>query len=295
MSVNYKSCNVLVTGGAGFVGSNLIKRLLTLGCKDITSLDDYSSGRSENHHPDVTYIEGSTLDIIDHVKKDYDYIFHFGEYSRVEQSYNNIDQVIKSNTLGTAAVIAYWMKTNAKLIYSGSSTKFIVGESEKEQSPYSITKKKNTELIFELGSLLNQDFAIVYFYNVYGENENSSDDYGTLISKYIKLMRAKKPLTVVRPGTQRRNFTHINDTVDGILLVAEDGYGDDYGIGADQSYTILEVANLFNTQIDLIPERLGNRASAEVKNEKVKTLGWKQKHYLKDYVQQEMGKLKSVE
>ena len=289
-----KNGKIVVTGGAGFIGSNLIKRLLGLGCTNIISLDDYSAGSVLNHHSGVNYHTGSTKNIKDIVSFPADFIFHFGEYSRVESSFMQLNKTIQSNLLGTASVINYWLESNAKLIYSGSSTKYILGEGQNETSPYSITKRKNAEIINSLGTLLQKNYATVYFYNVYGLNENCSEQYGTVISKFLKFKKERLPLPVVKPGTQIRNFTHIDDTIEGILLAAEHGHGDDYGIGAEQAFSILEVAKLFDADIEFIPERLGNRVSAELKTEKIKKLGWKQKHTLNKYIEIEIGKLQSA-
>lgn len=268
---------VLVTGGAGFVGSHLCARLLDEG-HEVTSLDNYFTGTQENEIEGVNYIVGSTIDIQNITFKP-DIIYHLGEYSRVEQSFEDIELVHEYNTNGTFAVLEFARKRKCKLVYAGSSTKF--GDAT---SPYAFTKAKNTELVVNYGTWYNLDYAITYFYNVYGPREIDDGKYATLIAKYKKSMRENKELTVVAPGTQRRNFTHIEDIINALVLIGAEGQGDEYGIGSDESFSVLEVAKLFKGNIVMLPERKGNRMTADVVTNKTKALGWTAKKKLKDYI-----------
>ena len=274
----------LVTGGAGFVGSHLCERLHNSNRYHVYSLDNYFTGTKDNHIPGVTYIEGYTTAIDQLVTVVPDYIYHLGEYSRVEQSFEDIEQVWNFNKEGVFAVLQFCRKTGAKLIYAGSSTKFGDGGLGRSQSPYAWTKASNTELVMNYGKWFNLSYAIVYFYNVYGPREISSGKYATLIALFKEKMKKGAPLTVVAPGTQKRNFTHIDDIIDGLVLVGEQGYGDEFGIGSPEAYTVLEIAALFGGTIEMLPERAGNRMSAEVVTQKTSALGWSPKKSLIEYI-----------
>jgi UDP-glucose 4-epimerase len=273
---------ILIIGGAGFVGSNLCKALSKNNY--VQSLDNYFTGSLKNHYENVDYIKGDSKNIFELINTIPDLIFHLGEYSRVEQSFNDLDKVWEFNTQGTFEVCKFAKQTNAKLIYSGSSTKFQEGSIGKYSSPYAFSKAQNTEFIKAFDSWYELNYAITYFYNVYGSNEIQEGKYATLIGLFTNLKSKKKPLTVVKPGNQRRNFTHVDDIVNGLILVGEFGSGDGYGIGADESYTVSEVAEFFGGEINFLEERKGNRISAKLNVEKTKQIGWKSKKRLIDYI-----------
>lgn len=277
---------VLVTGGAGFVGSHLCERLVKEPNAEVYSLDNYFTGSKENHIENVTYIEGSTSDIESLINFTPEYIYHLGEYSRVEQSFDDIEKVWEFNKQGIFSVLQFCRKTGAKLIYAGSSTKFGDGGLGRSQSPYAWTKASNTELVENYGTWFNIPYAIVYFYNVYGSREISTGKYATLIALFTEKMRKNEPLTVVSPGAQKRNFTHVDDIVDGIVLVGENGYGDEFGIGSPESFSVLDVAKIFNGPVEMLPERKGNRMTADVVTDKTQALGWSPKRKLVDYIEQ---------
>jgi UDP-glucose 4-epimerase len=275
--------DVLVTGGAGFVGSHLCERLVSMGCS-VTSLDNYYTGSTENHVESVRYVEANTMDISDVLSNErFDTIFHLGEYSRVEQSFLDIDTVWEYNIHGTREVLNYALRYNSKLIYAGSSTKFAHSDDYVE-SPYAWTKRTNTELIKNYGLWYSLNYAITYFYNVYGPREIKEGKYATLIAKYKNLKSRNEPLPIVLPGTQRRNFTHVDDIVDGLILVGLNGSGDEYGIGSDESFSIIEVAEMFDSQITFLEPRLGNRMSGDVITDKTKSLGWYPKRKLVNWI-----------
>lgn len=277
--------NVLVTGGAGFIGSHLCEKLAENKSYNIFSLDNYFTGTTDNHVPGVTYINGNTTEIKKHIKFIPDYIYHLGEYSRVEQSFSDIETVWEYNKKGIFSVLQFCRETGSKLIYAGSSTKFGDGGLGRSQSPYGWTKATNTELIENYGAWFNIPYAIVYFYNVYGGREISLGKYATLIGLFKEKMKKNQPLTVVKPGNQRRNFTHIDDIISGLVLVGENGYGDEFGIGSPESFSILEVADLFGGKIEMLPERPGNRMTADIVTEKTEHLGWKSEKKLKQYIE----------
>ena len=264
---------ILVTGGAGFIGSHLVEALLREG-SSVWSLDNYSTGKKENHIEGAIYIEGETKDIATLVNFTPDVIFHLGEYSRVEKSFEDMEMLWNSNKQGTFAVLEFAKKSGAKLIYAGSSTKFGDGGLGRNQSPYAWTKATNTELVINYGNWFSLPFAITYFYNVYGPREISTGPFATVIGIFTEKMREGKKLTVVSPGTQRRNFTHVYDIVRGLVLVGKNGLGDGFGLGAKESYSILEIAAHFGGEIQMLPERRGNRMSASLETDKSEALGW---------------------
>jgi len=281
-----RDSSILVTGGAGFIGSHLCEYLLCKGYKHIVSLDDYSSGTKNNHIDGVTYISGSTSKIFSLIDFIPDVIFHLGEYSRVEQSFEDFDKVCESNHQGTLNVAKFAIKTGAKLIYAGSSTKFSDKNSGRFQTPYGWSKASNSEFIVNLGDWFGLKYAITYFYNVYGDREISSGSYATVIAIYREAMQRNTPLKVVLPGVQVRNFTHVSDIVEGLYLVALYGEGDEYGIGHNREWRIQEVAELFGGEIEHVPERRGNRLSGMLVTQKTRELGWSPKVELEEYVNQ---------
>ncbi|NDW23203.1 NAD-dependent epimerase/dehydratase family protein [Alteromonas hispanica] len=273
---------VLVTGGAGFVGSHLCEQLTH--SYEVYSLDNYFTGSERNHVDKVNYIKGDTAEISELISFVPDLVFHLGEYSRVEQSFEDIELVWEYNKRGTFSVLQFCRKHEVKLVYAGSSTKFGDGGLGKFQSPYGWSKASNTELVECYSEWFGLDYAIVYFYNVYGRREISQGKYATLIALFTEKMRSNLPLTVVSPGTQVRNFTHVDDIVNGLVLVGEKGHGDGFGIGSNEAFTVKEVAELFGGEIEMLPERKGNRMSAEVITEKTRALGWEPTHSLNDYI-----------
>lgn len=280
---------VLVIGGAGFVGSHLCKQLADLNY-DVVSLDNYFTGSSSNHHAGVQYLEGDASDIFNifgFEPLQFNYIFHFGEYARVEQSFDDYKIVMDYNYHSFPKVLEFASHSKAKFIYSGSSTKFSIGEDGKMMSPYAYTKAQNTEFLKAYAEWNDLEYAIVYFYNVYGDGEISDGKYATVIAKFIKEMKnGSTHLPITRPGTQKRNFTHIDDTVDGLIKVMQYGTGDGWGIGNDKAYSMLEVCGMMHALPLMMPEKPGNRMAGEVHNHSLKGLGWKPKIDLKDYIKE---------
>ena len=275
---------ILVTGGAGFVGSHLCERLAQNKNNDIYSLDNYFTGSENNHVENVTYIKGSTKDIAKLVTFAPDMVYHLGEYSRVEQSFGDIEKVWEFNKDGIFAVLEFVRKAGCKILYAGSSTKFGDGGLGRSASPYAWTKATNTELVMNYGAWFNVPFAITYFYNVYGPREIQTGKYATLIALFKEKKKNGEDLTIVSPGTQKRNFTHIDDIIDGLVLVGENGYGDEFGIGSGEAYSIKEIAEMFGGDIEMLPERAGNRMIADVISAKTEALGWTPKRKIKDYI-----------
>lgn len=280
-----KKKKILVTGGAGFVGSHLCEALAQNPMNEVYSLDNYFTGSPHNHVPNVTYITGSTVDIFQLITFKPEMIYHLGEYSRVEQSFGDIEKVLEFNKLGTMNVLEFARHHQSRILYAGSSTKFGDSGENANASPYAWSKSSNTQMVKNYGEWFGLDYVITYFYNVYGEREIQSGQYATLIALFAEKMKQKQALTVVSPGTQKRNFTHIADTVDALLLIGEKGCGDGYGIGNPTAYTILEVAQMFGGKVEILPSRKGNRMVASVESDKTLALGWQPKHSLADYIE----------
>lgn len=275
---------ILVTGGAGFVGSHLCERLSKDENNEVYSLDNYFTGSVENNIENVKYIKGLTKDISSLIDFTPDMIYHLGEYSRVEQSFDDIEKVLEYNKQGTIEVLEFVRKHKCKLLYAGSSTKYGDEGHNANASPYAWSKSSNTQLVKNYGEWFGINYVITYFYNVYGPREIQTGKYATLIALFKEKMKNGENLTVVSPGKQKRNFTHINDTVDALLLIGQKGHGDEYGIGSPHSYTVLEVAQMFVGEIEMLPERKGNRMVATVVSDKTKALGWEPKRKLEEYI-----------
>ena len=274
---------ILVTGGAGFIGSHLCERLAKDGHK-VISLDNYFTGSKKNHIAGVEYREGHTKNIEKYIQEAPDAIYHLGEYSRVEVSLTEPALVWDLNKDGTFGVVEFWRKKKCKLVYAGSSTKFGDGGLGRAQSPYAWAKASNTELVQNYAAWYGLPYATTYFYNVYGPRERPAAEYGTLIETFRRQSRAGENLTIVSPGTQKRNFTHVDDIVDGLVLVGEKGNGDEFGLGAAESYTVLDVAKMFGGTVTMLPERKGNRMDSTLDTTKASALGWIPRRRLVDYI-----------
>ena len=271
---------ILVTGGAGFIGSHLCERLVKDG-HTVVALDNYFTGSRENHVAGVEYREGHTKDIERQIPEQVDIVYHLGEYSRVEKSFEDIERVWDLNQFGTFAVLEFARRRGAKLIYAGSSTKFGDKGLGRDQSPYAWSKASMTDLVKNYGEWFGLKYAITYFYNVYGPRERSND-FGTVVAIFKEQYARGLPRSVVFPGNQARIFTHVDDIVDALVLVGENGSGDGYGIGGEEKLTILELAKLFGDDVVMLPERQGNRMEAAIDSSKTRALGWAPRRSLRD-------------
>ena len=279
---------ILITGGAGFIASNLIKLILNNNSKVfIYSYDNYYSGSRKNHIKSkrVKYIKGDTQKINKNriLKKiNLDHVFHFAEFSRIVPSFDNYDTCIKTNTFGTFEVIKFCLEKKAKLIYSASSS--TIGKN-KFLSPYSWSKYANNELIKNFSKWFGLQYVIVYFYNVYGPNQITKGHMSAVIGIFEKQYLLGIPLTVVKPGTQKRDFTHVEDIANGTYLAAIKSLNSEFHLGSGKNYSIIEVAKMFKSKYKLVSERPGERFYSLSKSNKAKKhLNYRIKNDLKSYI-----------
>ena len=265
-----KKNTIVVTGGAGFVGTNLIKFFLRKTNYKIISLDNYSSGSKKNNikNKRVTYIKNETKNISKILKspKSINSIFHFGEFARIYQSFENMSECISSNLVGSNAVFNYCLKNNIKLIYSATSASLGNKGNDKNLSPYAFTKAQNLELLENLKKWFNFKYEVVYFYNVYGPNQITKGKMATVIGIFEDHYKAKKPLPVVMPGNQTRRFTHIHDTIEICYKSWKKNKCRHYSIASHKSYSIIEVAKMFSSKIKYFPKRPGERYASALTN-----------------------------
>ena len=282
---------IIVTGGAGFIGSNLISYLLKKTKFKIVSLDNYSTGSKKNHlyNKRIIYLKCHTKNIskkLNKYKKKIHSLFHFGEFARIYQSFLKMNECINSNSIGSNAVFNFCFQNKIKLIYSATSASIGNKGKDKNLSPYAFTKAKNLEILENYKKWFNFKYEIIYFYNVYGPNQISSGSMATVIGIFEDQYKKKNPLTVVKPGTQSRRFTHVRDTVVACYYAWRQNKCRHYSISNKKSYSIIQVAKMFKTKIKYLPSRPGERyasalTSMNLSNKVYKLFG---KIKLKDYL-----------
>ena len=285
-----KKNSVVITGGAGFVGSNLISYLLKKTKYNLISIDNYSSGFKKNQlkNKRINYVSANTKDIYKIIKKPekIQAVFHFGEFARIYQSFLNMNECIDSNTVGTHSVFNFCLKNKIKLIYSATSASLGNRGNDRNLSPYAFTKAKNLELLENLKKWFNFKFEVIYFYNVYGPKQISKGKMSTVIGIFEEAYKNKKPLPVVKPGSQTRRFTHIDDTVRICYLAWKKNLSRHYSISSKKSYSINEVANMFKSKVRYLKKRPGERYASALTNMNLSNKVYKYfgKINLKDYV-----------
>jgi UDP-glucose 4-epimerase len=288
--------NILVTGGCGFIGSNLIKQLLKeyKEVEKVVVLDNMFTGKEENKvdHKKVIYIESPTWDI-DKFFSDkeglFDTVFHFGEYSRIVKSFNDSKYVMKTNLHGTTCILEKCRKWKAKLIYSASSSKFGNDGKDENLSPYAWVKSKMVELIKNYNKWYDLQYEICYFFNVYGPKQIMKGDYSTVIGIFERQYKNNEPLSVVEPGTQSRDFTHVYDVVEGVIKSVNMNMNREWMLRSGINHKIIDVAKMFSENIIMLPERKGERfTSKEFYDDTEEVLGWSPKHKLEEYIKNKL-------
>jgi UDP-glucose 4-epimerase len=288
---------LVVTGGAGFVGSHLIEQLIKYKKYNIISLDDYSSGSVNNHikNSRIKYLKGHTKNI-SAILKNYQNkihtIFHFGEFSRIFQSFKKANECFNSNIQGSAQLFNFALERKIKIIYSATSASLGNTGRDMNLSPYAFTKAKNLELLENLKEWFNFKYDIIYFYNVYGPRQICKGDMATVVGIFEEQFKNKKPLSVVRPGSQTRRFTHVYDTVDACMVAWKENKNKHYSVAGNKSYSITELAKLFKSKIEYLPKRKGERFSSALTrmnlNNKITKL--EAKIRIKDYIRDLLNK-----
>lgn len=299
--------SVVVTGGLGFIGSHLVDRLIAEGyfvhvvdnmlTSSGSDLDELKKAFIEHENFEFWYADAQELNQLLGPESTIECVFHLGEYSRVNQSNEPGEdlKVFENNTWDIASVIAFCQFNQCKLIYAGSSTKFHTDSDDSyEPTPYEVSKKQNSELVHYWCERLKIPYAIPYFYNVYGPRERAEGSYGTVIAKFIQAYKNNQPFPIVKPGSQRRNFTHVNDIINGLMLLMDQKIiGDEYCIGSDTSFALLDLAKLIdsNHPIEWLPKRAGDRTGANLDTTEMKRLGWREQYSLPVYLHRITGEL----
>ena len=292
---------LVVTGGAGFIGSNLIEELSKFSKFRIISLDNYSSGTKKNHinHSRVKYLKGNTKasnKVLKKYSKNINAIFHFGEFARIFQSFKKFDECCDSNITGTYELFKFALKNKIRIIYSATSSNLGNQGKDMNLSPYAFTKAKNLELLENFKKWFNFKYEVIYFYNVYGPGQICKGDMATVVGIFEECFLNKKLLPIVKPGSQTRRFTHVKDTIKGCITAWKRNKNAHYSIASDKSYSITQLAKMFSTKIKYLPERPGERflSALILKNLNNKIIRLKAKIKLKDYIRDFLIKNKTV-
>ena len=287
---------IVVTGGAGFIGSNLIKYFIKKTNFKIISLDNYSTGTKKNHinHKNVKYINGENINISKILKRytnNIKVIFHFGEFSRIYQSFLNSNECLNYNIKHSFEVINFAKDNKIKIIYSATSSNLGNNGRDQNSSPYAWTKSKNIELIKNYSKWFGLKYELMFFYNVYGPGQINDGKMATIIGIFETQYKSKKPLTIVKPGSQIRDFTHIDDIIEGCYLAMIKGKNNEYMLSSGKKYSILQIARIFNFKHRFIPSRPGDRSDSTILNNNAKTmLGFKAKKNIKTYIKEFINK-----
>lgn len=276
--------NILVTGGAGFIGSYLCSELVKRGHK-VTCLDNFSSNINFEEISSVKYIKGSTSSYSNFPDDTIDLVYHLGEYSRIESSFYQPNKIIQSNIIGSHNVISYCLKNDIRLVYTGSSSVLSLENDINSSSPYTLAKKQVSETIVKYSRWFNLKYSIAYLYNVYGAGQHQVGEYATVVGIFEKLSGEGKSLPIVKPGSQTRNFTHVEDVVLALAKLSNEKYSGEFMIGQSEAISIVELAALFGGKHHFVDNRKGNRQSSTIDMKRAtEILNWEPKIRIRDYV-----------
>ncbi|OUW34658.1 MAG: hypothetical protein CBD39_02840 [Flavobacteriaceae bacterium TMED179] len=276
---------ILVTGGAGFIGSNLISKLLNLDM-EVESIDNYSIGSIKNHVKGAIYHK---IDVneVNHLKNDFELIFHLAGLSRIQPSFKNPTKTFLSNTSGTESLLEWSRSFNSKIVYSGSSSR----HHNPYQSPYALYKYLGEEICKMYRKSFKINIEIVRFYNVYGPNEILSGKWAAVIGIWRNQIQNNKPLTIIGDGKQRRDFTHVDDIVEGLIKIGfcKKKYNYSWELGSGKNYSLNEVYELFNKKFNSkkihLPDQSGNyKETIRKDNKAIDLLGWNPNKKLEEYI-----------
>jgi UDP-glucose 4-epimerase len=272
---------VLVTGGAGFVGTNLIKRLLKDGHK-VFSMDNYSTGKKENEQIGCVYFNDNIKNISEYTLGGVDVVFHLAAIARIQPSFERPEDYIETNFNGTYEVVKFCVKNNIPLIYAGSSSK----HSGRFKNPYTFSKDLGEDIITLYQTHFGLLSSIARFYNVYGPHQLIEGGYTTLIGRWINNIQNGIQCEIYGDGEQRRDFTHIDDIVDALILIMEkQAYGFEFELGRGKNYSVNEVAKMFGVEPIYKDGKLGEaRDTLNTDDTANKILGWNPTCELEDYI-----------
>ena len=278
---------ILVTGGAGHVGSHVIEELVKQPNNQVISLDNYFTGSTENHIKGAEYRRGHTKNIDELIPETPDIVYHLGEYARIAPSFDDVEKVFDMNIVGTFAVLEFCRKRKVgKFVYAASSTKFAIEGDGRHQNPYSFTKATNVDLVNDYGRWFGLPYSICYFYNAFGPREQGVGTYATLIAKFEQTYLQGKPFPVVKPGTQKRSFTYVKDLAKGIILAGEKGQGDGYALSNTKSFSVAQIAEAFGGPVELIDGYPGRQESDKAPTKAREELNWSTTLDILDYIKE---------
>jgi len=275
---------ILVTGGAGFIGYNLCKKLKTDG-HDVISIDNYSTGKKENEVDGVTYYHSDiAYGINKTIVEDIEVVIHLAAYARIQPSFSNPVSYARNNVISTFYVCELCRELGIPLVFAGSSSH----HSGKYKNPYTFTKDISEETVQLYQNLFNLKGSIARFYNVYGPHQLEGGEYATVIGKWDKAHREKKPLTIYGDGSKERDFTHVDDIVDGLIKIwQKEAYGNIFELGRGIKFSLKEVAELYNPSFGINYEKdKKGEAQSTLCNSKLarEILEWKPKLNLEDWI-----------